>query len=425
MLQPHQYRKRNKTGRIFQAFRFGLIFLIILFVSAQISAQKGIDVIKVTSAKEIYLRSLKDTAIVYGPILSHKDGGDGYLAVEVLSGKWNLLDAKLLPVFQKPVDDVTKVHKGVFLANQKGKWGLADVNAKWIVKPEFDKVFPFSEGVAFVMKKDLWGAINTKGDYVINPTIKHLKGMNELQMKDNRCIVYGEGGFYVMDEKGKYLNTKPFKKIKQIFHLRFFAIENASYELFDKQLNKIPTSGFEWVDDEWQSHPVKVKERMKFGFFDLKKDSLILPCEYESLGHFKDGFALVKDDKGFSFCDSVGDVFSSHWPYLKNLGRGLFAFSLQQSSERTYGLMDYLGKVIIPTGFSDLEEFRGDWAPALKNGRYYMIDIYGAPLFEEFFDRIIDYNEKYAIVAQGDKSWIIDKKGKVIVRPGKSKFQLL
>lgn len=367
---------------------------------------------------------MKDTNVVFGPVINQKDGGEGHIAVEVSSGKWNLLNHKLLPVFPKPIENVSPVYKGRFMASMKGKWGVADTNAKWILKPEFEIAYAFHEGLAFVLKKDLWGVIDLNGNYMIKPFLKNTKTNYELKFVYGSAILMNEQGFQVMNRSGDFINPKPLKKIVPVFGQQYFALVGQKFALYDSQFKIRTTTTFDWVDETSKLNFLGVKNNQRFGFMDLTQAEIVLPCEFEEVSKFIDGFAVLKEEKGYTFTDSTGDIFSSHWPYLKNIGHGLFAFSLQTKSEKSLGLMDYLGKIIVPNGFTEVLEFRGNWAPVLKNGKYLMIDHFGALLFEDSFEKLMDYNSRYAVVGDGNKSWVIDNSGKVIIKPTTAKITL-
>jgi len=425
MLQACKYRKGNKSGKLFQTFRSLILGYFLITAAAYLPAQQSFPVVKIANGKDVYLKSLLDTNTVFGPIINQKNGGDGHIAVEVAPGKWNLLNKKLLPVFPKPIDQVSQVHRGRFMAASKGKWGVADTNAKWILKPEFEQAFSFSEGLAFVMKKDFWGVIDLNGDYVIKPFIKNTKAISTMKFVNGNALIVNEQGYQVMNKIGNFINEKTLQTIIPVFGHQYFGKEDVNFSLYDQNFKRRTDAIFEWVDEDLSNNILRVKNKQKFGFFELTQAELILACEFEQAAKFLDGFAVLKEEKGYTFTDSTGDIFSSHWPYLKNIGKGLFAFSLQTNAEKSLGLMDHLGKIIIPSGFSDIKEFRGSWAPVFKNGKYLMIDHFGALLFEESFDELLDYNSSYAVVGDGNKSWVIDNSGNIIIKPTTAKITLL
>lgn len=362
--------------------------------------------------------------MVYGPVAQVRKSGEGFYAVEVSPGKWNLLDGKLVPVFVKPVENVSNVDKGVFLAQMKGKWGIADTKGKWVLKPQYDNTFGFSEGLAFVSIKDSWGIINTSGEWVHRPNLSLAKGSKHIYYDNGYAIVPLSSGFALFDKKGWQVKNAFFKRLTSASMGSFWGIQDAGFVHHNSELKPMSEMQFEWVEEEKGPHPLRVKNKLKYGFYDVRKATLIQPCVYEMASPFRDGYAVVKDEKGFTFIDSIGDEFSSHWPFLKNLGKGLFAFSNQVSGERSYGLMDHLGKIIAPSGFSEINVFRGDWAAVLKNGKFFMIDRFGAPIIEKGYDRLFDYDENYAVVGDGNYTLVIDTLGKVLLGPTRAKLEL-
>ncbi|MFN4123729.1 MAG: WG repeat-containing protein [Flavobacteriales bacterium] len=420
MLHTHAYRKGHTSQTFFQAFRSWLI-LCSLFTCLSNQAQ---GLIKVSQGKDIYVRLLSDTSVVYGPVVQVRKSGEGFYAVEVFLGKWNLLDSKLVPVFIKPVENVSNVDKGVFLAQLKGKWGIADTKGKWVLKPQFDDTFGFSEGFAFVSIKDSWGIINTSGDWVQRPSLSLAKGSKHIIYENGYAIVPLSNGFALFDKKGLHVKNAVFKRLLLAAERSFWAIRDAGFVHHNSELKPLSDLQFEWVEEEKDAHPLRVKNKLKYGFYDVGKATLIQPCVYEMASPFRDGYAVVKDQKGFSFIDSLGEEFSSHWPFLKNLGKGFFAFSNQVSGERSYGLMDHFGKIVVPSGLSEINAFRGNWAGVLKNGKFYMIDKFGAPLTDNGYDRLFDYDENYAVVGDGNHALVIDTSGKIILGSTRAKLEL-
>lgn len=420
MLHTHAHRKRHQARAFFHAFRAWLIVasLLICFNS---QAQ---GIIKVSKGNDIFVCLLSDTNVVFGPVIQAQKAGEGYYAVEVMPGKWNLLDSKLTPVFLKPVEKVSHVSNGVFLARSKSKWGIADIKGKWLVKPSFDDTFGFSEGLAFVCVKDLWGIINSSGHWVHRPNLNLAQGAKNVVYNKGYAIVPLKNGFALFDKKGTQVCNAVFKQLTSAAMESFWAFSDVGFVHHNSELKPQSDLRFEWVEDEKDVHPLRVKNKLKYGFYDVHKAGLIYPCEFDFAAPFRDGFAVVKDEKGFTFIDTLGDAFSGHWPYLKNLGKGLFAFSNQTSGERVFGLMDQYGKIIIPTGFDELNPFRGDWAAALKNGKFYMIDQFGAPMTEQGYERLYDYDNNYAVVGYNQYSLVIDTSGKVLMGPTRAKLAL-
>lgn len=173
------------------------------------------------------------------------------------------------------------------------------------------------------------------------------------------------------------------------------------------------------------SELVKTEKNCLYGFKDKYTGEILIPCIWEDVGEFSDGFASVMDDNGkWGFIDKTGTVvIPCKWHEVRLFSEGL---ARVKDNNEKWGFIDKTGKLIIPCKWKEAWFFRENLALVMDdNGKWGIIDKLGKmitpckweeiwPFFDEGLVRVKDYNGRYGY---------IDKTG-VLISPCKWKFTM-
>lgn len=191
-----------------------------------------------------------------------KDADGGYK--DIRSGKIIINAANLAGEFSEGLVDV-KI---------KGKWGFMDLSGKVVIRPVFDAATSFSEGLAPVEVKGKWGYIDHQGKMVIQP-----------QFDSADQFIDGIAGVGVQEKQGYIDKTGNFM-VKPEFVSGFLG-------RFSEGLVAV-------CNDE-------DADNVKCGFRDTS-GKIVIGMEYDDVGDFHDGMAIVRTNGNYLCIDKSGKV---------------------------------------------------------------------------------------------------------------------
>ena len=154
------------------------------------------------------------------------------------------------------------------------------------------------------------------------------------------------------------------------------------------------TNGLAWV----------LGEGGKYGYID-KTGALVIPCIYEDVGYFNDGFAYVQMDGKWGYIDKTGalvipciyeniGVFSGDglayvqvdgkWGYIDKTGKTVIPFEYDSAygagdglaavvKDGKCGFVDYSNNIVVPLEYDDVSSFVDGVAYGIKDGFVYII----------------------------------------------------
>ena len=260
-------------------------------------------------------------------------------------------------------------YDGRAVAKEKGKFGFIDIKGNWIGKPIYDTVGNFSEGYASIAQRNedgilYWGFIDTAGN---NLKLKFpaLSGVTNFS---NGISVASESGFlnfFFINRKGEiafeakeyYLDENKIATYSE--NLLHVYIGSGSSTFID-------TAGVLWEKGQFEDcgdfHEgmAWIAVNQKFGFVNMNGE-IIIPTDYDSVGNFSDGIALVKMDMKYD-------------PQIFKLTGGHVAY------------IDKEGKKITPPVYTDGTAFSDGYAFVNLNGLYGFIDKNGKVVIDYQFE---------------------------------------
>jgi hypothetical protein len=284
--------------------------------------------------------------------------------------------------------------------DERGKYGFIDAAGRIVIKPQFDGALPFTEGVAAVSLDRKWGFIDAAGEVVVPLSYYAVSpfsdGLAAVTIQDGRtarpCGYIDHTGQFVIRPQQKYTC----QDFNEGFALVGVYNETAG-EDFDGYINKkgeLAIGGQYVRADPFSEGLALVVDFEKSVFINSQGETVIdlkgyegrgtLSDQYEPAGPFSEGLAEV----GIKVFSRYG---YSLFGFVNKKGRVVFklpekmraegpfrqgrAVVFQEKTEKVrvklgdgetitqevdvsaYGYIDKTGRVVIPTRFSEAEDF--------------------------------------------------------------------
>ena len=264
--------------------------------------------------------------------------------------------------------DLTPFH------HKNGKHGYKDQAEKIIVEPTYDRARKFSEGLALVTLNGKFGFIDNTGSEVIP-----LKYKDASSFHDGLASVMGNDyKFGYINQEGKELIPLKYQIAKDFSEGLGSVSLDGKNGFIDKKGNEVIPLQYDYADS-FSEGLAKVSQNQKKGFID-KNNKIVIPLKYDFAFSFSEGFAGVKQFDKFGFIDKTG-------------------------------------KEVIALKYDVVYSFSEGLAQVERNGKCGFIDKTGREAVPVKYDRVYSgFYEGKAIVKLGDRTFSIDKNGKLIGR---------
>lgn len=280
-------------------------------------------------------------------------------------GKYGFIDVRGRVAIKPQFDGALPFTEGVAAVSIGKKWGFIDSSGKVIVPLNYYAVSPFSDGVAAVTVEDgasrLCGYIDHEGRFVIKPQNKFVcRDFNEgFALVGVYSEAAGEHFDGYMNKEGElalggqYVRADPFSEGLAL------VVSWSNSVFINKQgetvINLYRYAGNDTLGDEYvPAGPfseglaeVDIKSASQYGYYRYgfvnKKGMVVfkLPERFRAEGPFKNGRAVIFQEKTKRV--------------RVNMGNGEV---IEQGVDvSAYGYIDKTGRVVIPTRFSEAEDF--------------------------------------------------------------------
>ena len=236
-------------------------------------------------------------------------------------------------------------------------WGLIDKNGKEIIPFIYNNELKFHNNLALAYKFDRKkGIIDIKGNVII-PFGKYdyISAGKELYY----AIKKDKEGWGLLDKDAKIIFPVPTTKDKLLFHYYYdnemicARIDNTRWKIAIKGGSQILPDIFD--EKKWHSDEI-VEVRKGNEYYYLTSLGVKLPkSKYSNyiFREYKNGFFIVKSDKGCSLMDSNGKITSAFYKSIKGISDDGFAVVENESNKS--GIIDLKGNIIIPCKYRDIE----------------------------------------------------------------------
>lgn len=223
---------------------------------------------------------------------------NGYACCEI-KDKWGVIDSTGQTVIPFKYDKVNSLTDGVAVLYQGGLYGAVNVKGETVAPFKYDYIGAFTGGYAISYIKDRYGVLSADGRRVVKFRYDEISSINE-----GYAVCKDHNGWWIE----KLDSNRPISK-----------------EKFDQEHSKMvgrcvkirPVSeglaAYEWRESEDNYS----ERHRKWGFINTLGE-VVVPCEYQKVGDYHEGFAWVKQGAWYSFVDKSGQRLQIKDEKLKN-----------------------------------------------------------------------------------------------------------
>lgn len=312
-------------------------------------------------------------------------------------------------------DAIYSLNDNLFRAYHYDKVGVVDINNKPIVDIIYDEVKVINDNIIELKTKNLYGFYNISSNVLVKPTFTYLRylsgGAFAARSSDPNNQKYA-----LLDLNGKQITEFAYKFIAEI--------EKDLYLLSDRRnvianSKKVLSEEYENVQSFYCKR-AKVYSNSKYGYIN-DKGELAIPAIFQWADDFRNSVAIVKNEGGKYFCINLKGkpITEPIYDKITNYDRnGMIKVYIGDKC----GVIDTLGKLIIPIEFDDINGIYSDLALVkLTVKRENMPDLvgFGTPkgvAIQPKYDKVEvgSFDQKIYKVAIGDKYGFVDENGKEI-----------
>ena len=269
----------------------------------------------------------------------------------------------LLNGCKKGYDTIGNFHQGMASVKIDSMYGFINDKRELIIPCKYDEVSDFKDGMSYVRIGSKWGLIDKTGE-VIAP-----------------CKYSSIENFCVIDEDS----------------LARVKIAGKTGIINIKGEEIVPCEKYDNIHDFQYGLAVVENAEKKCGLIDALKGTEVVPCIYNNIGKFKDGYAKVENGS---------DVHK------------FYVFQQEFNTGKKYGFIDMSGKEVIKCKYLGVENFSNGRAAVArigkrhdyKGGHYYnvfwgYIDTTGKEVIPCDYIQCEDFNEEGLAFVTLDLGW--------------------
>jgi len=300
--------------------------------------------------------------------------------------------------------------------------GIMDSTGKVLLSPLFYELSYVGEGY-FKSRRNImnnYGIVDAKGRIIIGDSLSIIENIT-----DGLAIASPAGNTmlgYLEVKTGKWVIPPNFLKAQQF--LEGVAIvgdaygnsgKSVIYGLIDKAGTMPVGYVYDFIYPFGKNGLAKVwckisgSEKDRYGAIDVT-GKLVLPCEFQLLGDFYAGHAIVKQQDKFGIIDEKG-MFTVPCQYDGLISTDANSWIVLDKGK--YGLIDQAGKWILPMEYEYISPTTTGFLWGKKEGKYRLLNNKGKELFitgESFIPSSFFFND-IAYIKRGSAHFLVNDKG--------------
>lgn len=304
------------------------------------------------------------------------------MAMVGLNNKVGFVNKRGEEIIEIQYADASNFREGYAAVKSGSWWGFMDRTGNWLVEPEFSEVGDFNEGMAYVEKDGLFGYVNDSGKLVIP-------------------VSYSDATDY---RRGTAVVEK-----------------NGMQGIIDTLNNVLSDFQWDWTESFNEHGIARVRLDDRFGLISRGlKDSLLIPVDYEALGDYNEGRALLAKEGKYGFVDTTGkEVIPMKYDFNQEaLSRSKFENGFAWvNQEGKVGVIDTSGEKVYPCIFEDVGEYSGKLVPVKRRGKWGYADKEVELVIPYDYQYATSFNMHMARVMAEEKWGVIDTTGEYLIQP--------
>ena len=291
------------------------------------------------------------------------------------------------------------------LANKDKKNGFIDDNGKIIIPLIYDDAFPFYGGYASVKTNDKWNYINEKGKVIFSDTLifsyRPIINNRAVFMISNKEVEKNKR-MHTEDREGSQTFAEYLNQIKNI-QLKEglinidgeILIEPIYDELSGYYINgfmRVRNNGKAGIINEkgeiiipleydnvldYKNKMFIVEKNNKWGIVDTQ-NNIMIPFEYARIRHFEDELALISNN-GIGYVNIKNEIVINaqyNFNFLGDFHNGLALVK----KDKKFGYINKYNEIIIPIIYDNALPFKDNSTLVQKDGLVFFIDQKGKKL---------------------------------------------
>lgn len=260
------------------------------------------------------------------------------------------------------------------VCKKSGKgWFYINENGKTAIKSDYDNAEAFQNGLSKVRLGKHYGFIDLEGNEVV--PVRFLK-LNDF--RNDVCKAFGTEGWVLINSKGLVLTQRGYTEMLQ-----------------------------------WEGNGLlKVIDNGLEGYLN-EKGLEVIPCDFDKIGPFRDGWAKVRIGENYGFIDEMGQIIIPvAYTSIDRFDEKGMALAEKVNK---FGFLNRVGEEVVPFEYDDLSPFIDNLAKARKGRKWGYVNRKGEETVTIKWDAIAKFTEGYAGVALNRKYGFVRKDGKLIV----------
>jgi uncharacterized repeat protein (TIGR02543 family) len=307
-----------------------------------------------------------------------------------------------------PVDGLVRVLSGDWYI---GRWTWFNASGNVIVPATYDFAQTEGNGIIRVRLGDKYGFLSTSGA-VIAPAI-----YDEATVSDHGLIQVRLGdkwGFY--NNSGVVIPAE-FEYVSIDAHglIRVHSGQTGKWGLYNESGTIFVPVEYDFIG-EFNEGLALVQQDGKYGFINTS-GTVAIPLEYDMAGQFSEGLAAVSKDGLWGYINTSGDYIlpiSLEYDFAGEFYRG----GARVQKDGKWGLINVLGTVVIPLIYDDiLVEGNASLIRVRVGDKWGIYSLWGFYALPIEYDIIEGFYEGFARVQKDGKWGLVNKHGTLVLPP--------
>lgn len=284
-------------------------------------------------------------------------------------------------------------------------WGYVNLFDEWKVEPVFTKIYPFTGDKAVVEKHGRYGVVNCSGKMVIPAEFEEIGPLTF----SKKFWAKQAGKWALVDELGKLTAPGSISEIKEVgFNTEVTWIKTGeeTFGLYDKRKMQFLAAPRYTIFQILSEKASIIQYKEKFGIISHTDGSYLFEPVITSLKKFNQRVIVFQEKGKWGILNTDGEV--KKVAELDSIGfilNNLF----YASKDGKAGLIDALGKDILPIDYEEVAPFYDHVSRVKKNGLYGYTTLGGrltVPVMYEWGDI---FQQGLVIVKNSSGYFLIDK----------------
>ncbi len=340
--------------------------------------------------------------------------------------KWGYIDENGVMRIEPVYDWCEPFAENFASVGKDDKANFVGKDGRELSTDDFDEVYSFKNGYAVVETDGKVGLVNRLGNWLLAPEYEECGEFSE------GFVYASQGGkFGYFNSKGKAVIPFDFDQANDFKFGRAIVQQNGVHGAIDSLGNVVIQFAYNWIEPFNESESSRVRLGKLFGLMN-HSGRLITPVQYDALGEYSGGYYLAAKGGKYGFITAQGDTAV---PFTFDLDpAALLQSKFINGYAKVYqkdknivkvGLIDTLGKKVIPAMFDDLTYSNSDLIPVRKKNQWGYADKALKLVIPYKYDAAGPFADSLAMVSIKGKFGLIDKQGKPALNLVYSYLQLI